>query len=810
MTSVRAQHVFIVCYLCIGLILVFQSWGGSSHVHQAAHFMSHRQVLSPEDPIVVFLARTIGNALPPRHHPNQTLKNLEFILKHEVEDVQLRKHWFLNRIFDEKVEKQVLNLLDRYKQSYSIIPFDLNEYAQRDFSLLRFNGMKDAAHDGKFNIRKKFNFRTRVALANIYEPKIMYTMNINEIRNKMIQLGVQDGAEWILPWDQNCFLTPNAWKQLSETLKSNGSTSKYFITYMDRIHGSNDILLNDSYLPNAWEEPQIVFRSDAQERFNETLRYGRGDKVSLLIRLGVPGPWWLEWGWDAYERSLTFHNMSNDVNAQVPIAGWVARLNSGKSNLEKKDIGDLRESKRWLGIENLLKKMDQAVMVQLKGFSAQNLLFFHPDRLSEIQTVWSRNETANNTTNSSSSSPAEFLMDLQYANRILDDALESMRFPLVSVLNKPRPAPSGNFHDFFAPVLVEDSLGIETPPGFIEETDDMFDGVKFQDMLHHTTLVTVAWRISGDPMFFNRALANIDTWFIRNETYVSPHLQFSGVLPLKYRGSPRHGLQYTKYVCFFLDAVRLLHEGGFGQRLPDHMYLALQQWFAQLLKFMTEDLSILEGYFDQSTLTGLYYDLQIAAMAAFVNKPVVLSNTLHMVRSRQITMFHRISGKWLLASLDAHQSIKYREEQRQDDIRQALEAWSVMAQLGKAAGVDIWGYKGDAEHAQSQSILCSAARENIPCCHEGKDRRCSLSKARSALSKWRFAASEALRHCAMLHQVGTCKEIAGMHRTSLVESESSADPFVLPRRRGSSRWRKDQTPHLRLWGALSRIAIRLN
>jgi hypothetical protein len=39
------------------------------------------------------------------------------------------------------------------------------------------------------------------------------------------------------------------------------------------------------------EEPQVVFHASAQERFNETLRYGRRSKLALLERLGVRGPW---------------------------------------------------------------------------------------------------------------------------------------------------------------------------------------------------------------------------------------------------------------------------------------------------------------------------------------------------------------------------------------------------------------------------------------------------------------------------------------------------------------------------------------
>lgn len=54
----------------------------------------------------------------------------------------------------------------------------------------------------------------------------------------------------------------------------------------------NQQLLNVSYTPESIdEEPQLIFRNDTKERFNESLPYGCRPKVQLPCILRVPG-WW--------------------------------------------------------------------------------------------------------------------------------------------------------------------------------------------------------------------------------------------------------------------------------------------------------------------------------------------------------------------------------------------------------------------------------------------------------------------------------------------------------------------------------------
>jgi hypothetical protein len=126
----------------------------------------------------------------------------------------------------------------------------------------------------------------------INQDKNLYVTNQNAARNAMIQIGQTYSSEvdWILPWDGNCFLHPSAYQELYQVLQSMPPTHKYAFTSMNRA-AQNEEVLEKVYVPHTIEEPQVIFHKTAQARYHPKLRYGRRNKVELLQRLKVTGPW---------------------------------------------------------------------------------------------------------------------------------------------------------------------------------------------------------------------------------------------------------------------------------------------------------------------------------------------------------------------------------------------------------------------------------------------------------------------------------------------------------------------------------------
>lgn len=116
------------------------------------------------------IVRILGNDLPPRHGKHQTLKNLEFTLHHELDFPECNKHWLINRVIDNFEENAIKQLLDAHHQSYSVLPFELNDY---DFKwAFPLDGGIFFTPDGWANVADFLKYRNEeLAKINMYRVK---------------------------------------------------------------------------------------------------------------------------------------------------------------------------------------------------------------------------------------------------------------------------------------------------------------------------------------------------------------------------------------------------------------------------------------------------------------------------------------------------------------------------------------------------------------------------------------------------------------------------------------------------------------
>lgn len=305
------------------------------------------------EPDTFVLYRIIGNDLYPRHRKGQSFDNLAFLLEHEERLPGCEKRWVVNRIVDPEEERRIIDLLERFQQSYIHIPFIADEYRAigLDYDALPRPDYQET--EAFARLRPEEQDRCRTAL---YRLKNNYVMNNNGARNAALQDG-RKRAKWVLPWDGNCFITPQAWQQIVADVTSRPHL-KYFAVPMERALDNND-LLRDGYRPNPVEEPQLLFRRDAAETFNPDIPYGRRPKVELFWRLGIPGPWdyWGDDPWDQPRRPLS------KEAGQFGAAGWVARMFSGVKQLESssKASGNRRMRARNSAIIDAIHAVDITV-----------------------------------------------------------------------------------------------------------------------------------------------------------------------------------------------------------------------------------------------------------------------------------------------------------------------------------------------------------------------------------------------------------------------------------------------------------------
>lgn len=280
-----------------------------------------------DQPDSFILYRIIGNDLPPRHQSGQSLANLRFILENEPPLPGCEKRWVVNRITDPVNEAAILDLLHAHNQPVVRIPFVPADYANIPLDVTSLPA-PDYLSSRRFEFFGRFSLKYRNRLHGAaHRLKNLYVMNNNGARNAALADG-RARAKWVLPFDGNCFFTTSAWSRLVADVTAR-PWLKYFAVPMARLL-DNARLTDPAFTPPANEEPQLLFRCDAAESFNEAFPYGRRPKVEMFWRLGIPGPWdlWTESSWDQPRRPLSPEAF------QFGLAGWVARLFSGVSRLE--------------------------------------------------------------------------------------------------------------------------------------------------------------------------------------------------------------------------------------------------------------------------------------------------------------------------------------------------------------------------------------------------------------------------------------------------------------------------------------------
>ena len=277
--------------------------------------------------MTIIFYRILGNDIPVRHGSRQTPTNLAFILKNEPQLPGSEKRFLLNRIVDSQVREQLISMITEAGLRWDEIPFVADEFRQ----------------------------------ATAFDEKTLYLTNQNAARNRCLELGLAE-SDVVLPFDGQVFFSSEGYSGMLNELDANRD-DKYLTVPMFRLRENEHALLpwrgpdeEVDYL--LWAEPQIIFRRGYDVGFNESLTYGNANKVELLMRLGIKGPW------DTWDRELYRDIRSNiaaiqsDSYGRVRKAGFTFRLASGNWKAERNT--SYRVQARKLGLEEFVARVDRA------------------------------------------------------------------------------------------------------------------------------------------------------------------------------------------------------------------------------------------------------------------------------------------------------------------------------------------------------------------------------------------------------------------------------------------------------------------
>lgn len=615
------------------------------------------------EPDTFVLFRVIGNDLYPRHRKGQSRDNLKFILDNEPDFPDCEKRFIVNRLIDPNEEEAITKLLDQSGYPYTKIPFKLSEYKGIEWDIEGVP-VKYSPYSNTFSTLSPPD-KGRI-LMRLFRHKNNYVMNNNGARNLALAEG-RSLAKWILPWDGNCFITEKGWQEIIQGVKSSPEMP-YFIVPMARIT-DNRLLLGPGYQPEAGEEPQIIFRKDSSLMFNESYYYGCRPKVELLWRLGVSGNWD---GWKIEPWDLPGPKYAQDAGL-FKYAGWVARLNSGQNHLEiQSEHGKtFRGRARIEAISSTLDSVDAK--------ARHNINYNHPLIISY----------------SLIPSHLDHTTKTKVSGLLIKSAQEALTRGPYSVLEKTTLPPSKDTRDYWHPApyywpnpLKRSGLPYickdgQRVPGtrLYEPESDKYDRTRLQRLFDDTLTLAMAWKFFHDKRFAEHGAALIKTWFLDPATAMNPNLNFAQVrMGHNQNMGSNWGIIEMKDLYYFLDAVRILQNSDF---LSNDEQNCFKKWLENYLNWLRNSP---QGQKERSSKNnhGLYYDLQVASIAAFLGESLLIRDTLRDSRFRILEHF----------ATDGSQPQELKRTTTAHYCCFNLQGWIHLAQLAESCGEDLWNFEG--------------------------------------------------------------------------------------------------------------------
>jgi len=217
------------------------------------------------------------------------------------------------------------------------------------------------------------------------------------------------------------------------------------------------------------------------------------------------------------------------------------------------------------------------------------------------------------------------------------------------------------------------------------------DGLRLQQTIARARALALAWYFTGDAKYAEGAARHLRVFFLDSATRMNPNLRFAQAV-LGVTEGRSFGIIDTRHMPDLVDAVRLLDGApGWSQRDMDGMVA----WCRAYLTWLSESPNGIQER-DATNNHGVFYDEQVAALALFVGDSA---------RARKII---GESGTSRIASQIDDDGKQKRELERTRPLHYTLfnlEAFTMLAEMGRHVGVDLWHYTSPTGGSIEKALL---------------------------------------------------------------------------------------------------------
>jgi hypothetical protein len=279
------------------------------------------------------------------------------------------------------------------------------------------------------------------------------------------------------------------------------------------------------------------------------------------------------------------------------------------------------------------------------------------------------------------------LKNNEAVKKVFREAKKQLDIEPLSVVQKKQTPPGGTKHDYTSLSKywwpnpdTKDGLPYIRKDGEINpETKDISDEQYLPKMINAVEALSLAYYISNDKKYSDKAAELLRVWFLNEDTKMNPNLNYSQFVPGKSEGRGS-GIIDTHQFPVLIDAVGMLQSSPSWTAEDDKK---LKVWFSQYLDWLT---SSKNGKDEAKAKNnhGSWYDYQVISIALFLDKTDMAKMYLEAVKTKRIAVQIKADGT---------QPLELERTKSWDYSLFNLEALCNLAIVGDRVGVDLWNYE---------------------------------------------------------------------------------------------------------------------
>jgi len=252
--------------------------------------------------------------------------------------------------------------------------------------------------------------------------------------------------------------------------------------------------------------------------------------------------------------------------------------------------------------------------------------------------------------------------------------------------NKPRPAPSGDKHDYvsMAPYFwpdpaKKDGLPYIRKDGQVNPEREKFDAPLQGKMSKAVNTLALAYYLTGEAQYAEHAAKLMRVWFLDAATRMNPNLNYGQFIPGITDGRGI-GIIDTVSLLKVVEGVGLLESAPAWTKADQ---AGMEAWFRDYLQWLRTSKNGKEEAAAANN-HGSWYDVQVATYALFVGEKDSVKKVLEDSKAKRIA--RQIEP-------DGSQPLELKRTKGYDYSRVNLEALFGLATLGNQVGVDLWHFE---------------------------------------------------------------------------------------------------------------------